>query len=214
MLSWKWTKGILETPRSRKSPDGDVLGTILSPKSKSRGAQDRPKIVPKRKKKQRYHWRNCFLSLFAPLAGARGQLSRFGVNCGSIWGRVWVDFVMILNHPRSLLGRSVCLSVCLSVCHLDIQRPVPNRDHCQICTAIISYRRYQDAQLKLHSSTLPLVFDWMSRMFRIRCSNHNPGINRVQTNTRNIQAVPNAKALKPTCKWYEFFLHSVTRRLK
>jgi hypothetical protein len=51
MLSWKWTnKASWKTARGRTSPDGDVLGTILGPKSKSRGAQDWPQIGPKRKK--------------------------------------------------------------------------------------------------------------------------------------------------------------------
>ena len=126
------------------------VGPHVEIKRGPRSTQNRSKT----QNNERYHWRNRVLSLLAPLAGARGKLSRFGVKCGSMWGRLWVDVVLILRHPRSLLGRSVCLSVCLSVCHLDIQRPVPNRVHCQICTAIISYRRYQDAHLKLHSSTL------------------------------------------------------------
>jgi hypothetical protein len=79
-------------------------------------------------------------------------------------GRFWIDFGLILIHP---------VSVCLPICTADIQRPLPNKEHFQICTSITSYRRCQDAHLKLHSST-QLVFDRMSGMIRIRCSNHNP----------------------------------------
>ena len=156
--------------------------------------QDRPQIGPKRQKKRALPLTESFFVSSCPPCG------RKMLNCELVWGRFGIDVVLMLIHPRSLLGRSFCMSVCLSVCHADIQRPIPNRYHFQLCTSIISYRRNQDAQLKLHSSTLKLVFDWISRMFRIRCSNHNPGINDVQTNAIHMQAVPNTKPLTPTCK--------------
>ncbi len=116
LLSREWTKRPLGDLKRPKQSRRRLCWTIVGPKSKSRGAQDRSKT----QKNERQHWQTRVLSLIAPLAGDRSQLGLVWVDCGSMvgrcGGRCWVDF------------ESVCLSVwlSLSVCHPDIQRRLPN----------------------------------------------------------------------------------------
>jgi hypothetical protein len=87
-----------EAEKSRRR----LFRTIVGPKSKSRGAQDRPQSRSKTQKSERNHCVNADLSLLAPLAGARGQLGRcggrFGIDLGSMWGRCWGQFWAMLGR--------------------------------------------------------------------------------------------------------------------
>ena len=93
----------------------DDVGPQVEIKRGPRATQNRSKTT---KKRPLPLIKSYLFLLLAPLAGARGQLSRFGVDLGSIWGRCCVDLGgrcgPILG--RCWVGLSVFLSVYLSVC--------------------------------------------------------------------------------------------------
>ena len=135
MLTWKRTKRPLGDLKRPKKSRRRLFWTILGPKSKSRGAQERPKIGPKRKKTSAtIDGIDLFLFLLllrvqeANLVDLgsifRSIWGRCWVDVGSIWGRFGVDLGSILNYIESILSRYVGLSVCLSAIQTS-------RDHCQ-----------------------------------------------------------------------------------
>ena len=129
MLTWKWTKrplGDLERPKKSRRR---LFCTMLGPKSKSRGAQERPQIGPKRQKPTATIDKIVFV-LFLLLLRVQRIWDRCGVDSGSIRWSIWGDRGSILNR-FVCLSVSVCLS--LSVCHPDIQESTTNKRGLAVC---------------------------------------------------------------------------------
>jgi hypothetical protein len=115
MLTWKRTKrplGALKRPnKSRRR----LFWTILGPKWKSRGAQDRPKIGPKRKKKRAPTLGKCVFSSSCSSCGRKRPTF-------SIWGRFEIDLGSMLGWTWGYLGSNLNRSVCLSLSAIQTSR--------------------------------------------------------------------------------------------
>ena len=106
---------------AEKVPTETFLDDFWAPSRNQEGPKIDPTLVQNEKNTSATIAQIVLFSLLASLAGATGQLSRFGVGLILILGRFGVDLGVDVGLSW-VEFKSVCLSVCLCL---------PSRDHYQ-----------------------------------------------------------------------------------